>query len=150
MNKKRAILAAITLYIVTFIVGLILTIFAKTNFVSPQQSPTTYWLITIIITVLLTSIASIWYFNKPQVKRDIKEGFKLGATFIIIGFIIDMLIFLLSLVAGEGIQIIKEQYTSYSFYIIIILILSSTVFVGSREPGKTKSEIAQKKEKIKT
>ena len=145
MNKKRAILIAITLYLVTFIAGLIPAILARTNLASPQQSPTTYWLITIIITVLLTSLASIWYFSKKGIKRNIKEGFKLGATFIITGFIIDMLTLIPLFVTGEGFQFIKEYYTSPSFYIIILLIIISTTFVGSREPEKTNTTRQKKK-----
>jgi amino acid transporter len=132
MNIKRGTLIGLALYATTFIAGIILTIFAKVNLESSQNIPTTYWIITIVLTTLLTCIASIWYFNKSGVKRNMKEGFKLGINFIIVGFVLDSLFFIPVLISN-GIPPLIQYYTTSSFYITRLLVIVSATFVGSRK-----------------
>ena len=128
------------------VVGIVLTLITKINISSPQEIPTTYWIITIITTVLLTSLASIWYFNKA--KRNAKEGIKLGITFIITGFIMDLLFFMTQ---EGGIQLIKGYYSNISFYIVLILVVSTCIFIGSQNHNssnrKEKPKSAKHKKK---
>ena len=150
MNIKRGVSIGLALYAVTFIIGIILIILTKTNIDSPQNIPTTYWIITIVTTVILTSLASLWYFNKA--KRNAKEGFKLGITFIITGLIIDLVSFLTQ---KNGVQLIKEYYSNISFYIVLILVVATCVFIGSRvdhiveekskKPNKNKPKTKKKR-----
>jgi uncharacterized membrane protein YfcA len=127
MKIKRGILIGVALYVATMIVGIILTIFAQSSLSSPQSMPTTYWIITIVVTVVLTSLASIWYFAKA--KRTTLEGLKLGITFVIVGFILDLILFLTQ---SGGIEVMKEYYSNISFYIVLLLVVASAVFIGSR------------------
>lgn len=146
MKLKRGILIALALYASTMVVGIVLTLITKINISSPQEIPTTYWIITIITTVLLTSLASIWYFNKA--KRNAKEGIKLGITFIITGFIMDLLFFMTQ---EGGIQLIKGYYSNISFYIVLILVVSTCIFIGSQNHNssnrKEKPKSAKHKKK---
>ncbi len=144
MNKKRAIGIAIVLYLTTFIIGIVLTIITRTVLESPQNIPTTYWIITIIVTVFLTSLASLWYFNKEHIARNIKEGLKLGVIFIISGFILDILFFIPTFFTEAGAQILIEYYTTSSFYMTLFLVIATTIFIGSRGE-KSQKEIAEKK-----
>lgn len=132
MNLKRGVVVGLALYFITFIVGVLLTIFSKVSLESPQNIPTTYWIITIIVTVLLTSIASIIYFHKSGTKRSVKEGFKLGITFAIVGFILDMLFFIPAIVSS-GTSLIIQYYSNPSFYITLLLVIASATFIGSRK-----------------
>jgi len=146
VKLKRGILIALALYASTMVVGIVLTLITKINISSPQEIPTTYWIITIITTVLLTSLASIWYFNKA--KRNAKEGIKLGITFIITGFIMDLLFFMTQ---EGGIQLIKGYYSNISFYIVLILVVSTCIFIGSQNHNssnrKEKPKSAKHKKK---
>lgn len=142
MNIKRGILIALALYFVTMVIGIVLTIFTKINLESPQSIPTTYWIITIIATVILTSLASLWYFNKS--KRNALEGLKLGATFVIVGFILDLIFFLTQ---DNGTQIIKEYYSNSSFYIVLVLVIATCLFIGSRSDNKEETKHIKKNRK---
>ena len=133
MKLKRAIGIGLVLYAVTFIVGVILTLVGSANFSSPQEIPRIYWLTTIIVTVLLTGLASIWYFKGKNVKRTVKEGFFLGIAFIVLGFIIDILLFIPALLSQNGLQVVIDYYTEPAFYITLVLVLATTIFVGSRK-----------------
>ncbi len=147
MNIKRGILIALALYLVNFIIGVISTILAK---IYPsfffQNNPTAYWIITISIPVLLTCMASIGYFNKNGIKRNIKEGLKLGLVFIVTGFIIDLLFFIPVIISNGTISLI-EFYSRPLYYINLLLIIASSIFIGSR--NQTQSEIKEKKSKKK-
>lgn len=146
MNLKRGILIALALYAVTLIVGIIITLVTRVSISSPQDIPTTFWIITIVTTVFLTSLASIWYFNK--VKRSTKEGLKLGITFVLTGLVIDIVLFLTQ---PGGIQLIKEYYSNVSFYIVLVLVVASCVFIGSQNNSNSsnieKSKIKNKYKK---
>lgn len=142
MNIKRGILISLALYAATMIIGIIMTIVANISIESPQNIPTTYWIITVITTVLLTCLASIWYFSKA--KRNAKEGLKLGITFIIVGFILDLFFFFTQ---DNAVEIMKQYYSSTSFYLILALVIVSAIFIGSRPHHQTKEEVAVKKHK---
>ncbi len=139
MNIKRGILISLALYASTMIIGIIMTIVANLSMQSPQNIPTTYWIITIITTVLLTCLASIWYFAKA--KRSPKEGLKLGLTFILVGFVLDLIFFFTQ---ENAAQIMKDYYSSISFYLVLALVVASAFFIGSR-PNKNQKEEPIKK-----
>lgn len=141
MNIKRGLLVSIALYAATMIIGIILTIAANIGMASPQNIPTMYWVITIATTVLLTCLASIWYFSKA--KRSPKEGLKLGLTFIAVGFILDALFFFTQ---ENATQIMKQYYSNIAFYLILALVVVSAVFIGSRtHHEKTETKQTTKK-----
>ncbi|MBS3083478.1 hypothetical protein J4423_01600 [Candidatus Pacearchaeota archaeon] len=142
MNLKRGILIGLALYLITFIVGIVLTVIAQINFESLQNMPTTYWIITIIVTVILTSLTSLWYFSKAE--RNIIEGLKLGITFAIIGFVLDLLFFIPLFLKSSGTQIILQYYSTPSFYITLALVIATTSFIGSRNNAvNAKKEMPQ-------
>lgn len=135
MNLKRGILISLALYATTMVFGIVLTIITNSNISSNQNLPTIYWIITIATTVLLTCLASIWYFSK--VKKSPMEGFKLGLTFVIVGFVLDLLFFLTQENAAD---IMKQYYSSISFYLVLAIVIASAVFIGSRNSHKSVKE----------
>ncbi len=136
MNIKRGILIALALYLANFLVGIIFTILAKKYLFFFQNNPTLYWIITISITVILTCIASIWYFNKKEIKRNIKESLKLGLVFIATGFIIDLLFFIPASISHEA-GLLIEHYSRPFYYINLVLVIISALFIGSRNQNQT-------------
>ncbi len=142
MNLKRGILISLALYAATMIIGIIMTIVANINIESPQNIPTTYWIITIITTVLLTCLASIWYFSKA--KRNAKEGLKLGITFILVGFVLDSFFFFTQ---DNAVEIMKQYYSSTSFYLILALVIVSAIFIGSRTHHSVREDAKVSKKK---
>ncbi|MGV8142042.1 MAG: hypothetical protein ACP5NS_00205 [Candidatus Pacearchaeota archaeon] len=148
MNTKRAIWIAVALYFVTLIAGIIITLIAKAILSSPQEIPTTYWIITIVLTVLLTSLASIWYFNKSGTIRNIKEGLKIGFTFVVISLILSLLLeILISIITKTEIQLSIISFKDIASYIPFLLVIASAIYVGSRNPTKENNLESKKKKK---
>jgi hypothetical protein len=142
MKIKRAILISVALYFATLVVGILLTLLAIYTLSSLSTSPTFYWVITIITTVLLTSLACFWYFNKAQ--RTTKEGFFLGLTFVVVAFVLDIISFLL-FSGGNALLLIKQYYGNISFYVVMLLVIATSVFVGSNTLFSSKNNKSSKK-----
>ena len=142
MNLKRGILIGIALYIAEIIVMLAAIYIIFSVFAESKSISSIYALTTFIITVILTSLAGLWYFNKA--KRDTKEGLKLGLIFVVISIILEIVA---SLITKEGFKDIINTYKSVYFYISFIIIIATTIFIGSR--NKTAKEKVLKKHKKK-
>ncbi len=142
MNLKRGILIGIALYIAEIIVMLAAIYIIFSVFAESKSISSIYALTTFIITVILTSLAGLWYFNKA--KRDTKEGLKLGLIFVVISIILEIVA---SLITKEGFKDIINTYKSVYFYISFIIIIATTIFIGSR--NKTAKEKVLKKNKKK-
>ncbi len=151
MNIKRGILISLALYAANFIMGVILVLATKKILASTQNISTTYWLITITLTVLMTSLASLWYFNGKNVARNIVEGLKLGIIFVSSSFIVDMLFLILTIITTGKFEGMFDYYKSSAFYLIRIIVLGTTIFIGSRNQAhktiETKNENKSKKNK---
>lgn len=145
MNLNRGILIGIAFYFATFILGIIIAIIASKTITPTSANLTTLWAITIITTVLLTSLACLWYFNKA--KRNALEGLKLGATFVIIGLALNVISFFI--LQSNPIESIKAYYSDYSSYIVLLLVLATCIFVGSKSHEAPKEEKPAKKSKRK-
>ncbi|MSS74153.1 hypothetical protein EXS72_00735 [Candidatus Pacearchaeota archaeon] len=147
MDVKRGILIAVAFYIVTLITGIILTTIMLLSFDSPQNLQNISYISTIAITVLLTSFASVWYFKKVGIQRNLNEGLKLGLTFILVGIVLDLLQIIIALILDKNIQGMSEYYKTFTAYIPWILVLISATFIGSR--GKSVEKEIIKKQKTK-
>ncbi len=147
MNIKRGILIALALYVANFIIGVILALITQKMFASMQNASTIYWLTTITITVLMTGLGSLWYFNDKKTTRNIVEGLKLGIIFVIVSFATDMLFLIPTIIATGKSANMFEYYQSTTFYLIRIIVIGTTVFVGSRNPTTKFLETKNKSKK---
>ena len=144
MNLKRALGIGLVLYIVTFLIGVILTIIARTI---QLQSQIAYWIITIVVTVLPTSLASLWYFKGKNAQRNSKEGLKLGVMFVIIGLILDLMFFIPILFKSGGAAVIIGYYKEPSFYFTMLLVIVTSIFIGSRNEKEKRENSKPAKKK---
>ena len=147
MNKKRAVLISVALYVMTFVVGVILAIAGRLNFSNPAEIPAYFWIISLVTTVAFTAIASFWYFSSEGSKRNVKEGLTLGIFFVVIGFVLDILFFLPSLFTGSNFEMLLRYYKEPMFYLTLILVIGTTTFIGSRNNPKLEKPIIKKSKK---
>ncbi|MEK6792484.1 MAG: hypothetical protein AABX96_02350 [Nanoarchaeota archaeon] len=142
MNLKRGILIGLALYIAEIIIMLVAIYIIFRLFAESKSISSIYALTTFIITVILTSLASLWYFNK--VKRNVKEGFKLGLIFVAVSIILQLAV---SLIMEESFENIINAYKSIYFYISFIIIIATSTFIGSRNHNKEITPQMKKKKK---
>ena len=87
MDLKRGIIFGIVLWVAIFLE----VIFLMQGF-NLENGDWAYHITHYILVAIFVIIASIYYFRGRRVMRDIKEGFKAGILFVIIGIILDALI----------------------------------------------------------
>ena len=147
MKLKRSILIGLALYISEIIVMLLAIYVIFRAFADSNSISSIYIITTLVITVILTSLASLWYFNKAR--RNVKEGLKLGLMFVAVSIILQLLI---ALITKESFESIISVYKSIYFYISLIIVIATTSFIGSRNNHAKKEETKLKtktKKKIK-
>lgn len=144
MNLKKGILIGLALYISEIIVMLLAIYVIFRAFAESSSISSIYIITTLVITVLLTSLASLWYFNKS--KRNIKEGLKLGLIFIVVSVVLQLII---ALITKESFEDIIKTYKSIYFYISLVIVIATTSFIGSRNNQVKKEETKLKSKRKK-
>mgnify|MGYP001574457689 CR=1 FL=1 len=144
MKLKRSILIGLALYISEIIVMLLAIYVIFRAFADSNSISSIYIITTLVITVILTSLASLWYFNKAR--RNVKEGLKLGLMFVAVSIILQLLI---ALITKESFESIISVYKSIYLYISLIIVIATTSFIGSRQNHQVKKEETKLKEKRK-
>ena len=139
MKLKRSILIGLALYISEIIVMLLAIYVIFRAFADSNSISSIYIITTLVITVILTSLASLWYFNKAR--RNVKEGLKLGLMFVAVSIILQLLI---ALITKESFESIISVYKSIYFYISLIIVIATTSFIGSRNNHAKKEETKSK------
>ena len=71
------------------------------------------------------------YFKDKKIKRNAKEGFYFGLVLIIIGFILDGILFTVGAIAGGTQFDVLAYYTSPFFWAALVLVVITTTIVGA-------------------
>tara|TARA_Y100000031_G_C7963068_1_gene266853 strand:- start:114 stop:542 length:429 start_codon:yes stop_codon:yes gene_type:complete len=132
MNYKRAVGIGIVAYIASFIIGIAIGVLLNVDFSSTGAVSNSMWYTGIIAQVVVALFFAYWYFSGKSVKEyGIQEGISLAAIFVVVGFAIDLL-FMLPLMATDGMA--REIWALYShplFLVSILVLFLGTSFVGS-------------------
>ena len=137
MNKKRAIVISVLLYIATFAVGILVGVILGTDFSGETEITTTHWIISIIFSIILAAIFSFLYFKGRGVDASGKQGLKLGLFFLLIGIIFDALFLLPYVFSGSGsMDGVLAYYLDPLFYVSVLLIILTPVVVGMFMMGR--------------
>jgi hypothetical protein len=128
MNWKRALGIAFTLYLVTFVFGILLALLLGIDMTSVQETPLSMWIVSIIMTTVFAGLAAFWYFNKE--KAALKDGFFLGLVFIGFGFFMDLLFFIPMLISGEGFGLLGAYYGNVLFWVSLVLVVVVSSCIG--------------------
>ncbi|MBI2449082.1 hypothetical protein HYV49_02175 [Candidatus Pacearchaeota archaeon] len=130
MNLKRAIWVAVLTYAISFIIGLIVMMIMGVDPTNLTEIPNNVLYISIILTIIIAVFFTLLYFKGKRIKPNAKEGFYFGLILIIVGTILDIIIFSLSSLATGTQQSLIEYYSNPFFWIALILLLATTTIVG--------------------
>ncbi len=87
MDLKRGIIFGIVLWVAIFLEVTVLMFGFNL-----ENGDWAYYIAHYVLVAIFVVLVSIYYFRGKRVIRDIKEGFKAGILFVIIGIILDALI----------------------------------------------------------
>ena len=138
MILKRAIWIAAVNYALSFIIGLIPMALIGADPSQMSDLPVGFFVIGIAISVILAICFTSVYFKDKHTKPSAKEGFYFGLVLMIVGFILDFIIFLiLSLTSSSGTDVFS-YYSSPMFWLAALLVLATATLVGSIKGKKRK------------
>ena len=131
MKLKRAIWIGVVTYILSFIIGLIPMILMGTDTAEISELPPSFFIIGIITSIVLAGLFTLVYFKDKGIKPSAKEGFYFGLVLIIVGFVLDVLIFSVSSLAADSEIDIFAYYSSQMFWTALVLLVAATTIIGA-------------------
>ena len=138
MILKRAIWIAAVNYALSFIIGLIPMALIGADPSQMSDLPVGFFVIGVAISVILAICFTSVYFKDKHTKPSAKQGFYFGLVLLIVGFIFDIIIFILSFLAsGSGMEIFS-YYANPVFWLAALLVLVAATLVGSIKGKKRK------------
>jgi len=129
MDIKRASWISCLAYISSFVVGIFIAKFMDADVFGGAQVPTAMWTVSILFTIILVVIFSLWYFQDTKITADLKEGLLLGLVMVIVGFLFDIILFLPVLFSGTAADIL-DYYASPFFWLAIASVFAASGVTG--------------------
>jgi len=129
MNYKRALLLSLTAYVLSFVVGFISALMFGVDFSGEASVPQSLWYVGLFASILIMGGLTFWYFKSDSTKATMCNGLMFGAIAVVLGFIIDGLIFIPAAISGRGGELIS-YYLEPFFWITLIAIIATTTLVG--------------------
>src|SRR3989344_4139637 len=127
MNLKRAIWVGALTYIASFIIGALVLSLLGYELAQGSEVSTPILVINIVITIIIAVLFTLLYFKK--VKASGREGLYFGITLVILGTILDAIIFSIAATAGQSISL-AEYYSNPLFWLALFLFIVTTILVG--------------------
>jgi membrane protease YdiL (CAAX protease family) len=130
MNLKRAAWMGIIVYIVSFAIGILIAMSMGLDMNDAANTPDMLWYIAMIPTIIVLALFSLWYFKDKKTKPSPKEGFYLGLTFVVMGFILDMIILAIFSVVSDMPTDMMSYYANSLFWLTIVILVATTTIIG--------------------
>lgn len=130
MNIKRAVGVGILTYLIAFIIGMIVVGISGVDATNPAEVPKSVLYINIVITIIIAALLTLFYFKGKHTKANVKEGLLFGIVLVIVGFILDIIIFLIFSSASQSEFDLMEYYSNPIFWVSLVLLLITTSVVG--------------------
>ncbi|MBS3093732.1 hypothetical protein J4456_04090 [Candidatus Pacearchaeota archaeon] len=130
MNLKRALGIGLLTYVLAFVIGIVIMFLFQVDSSDPFSIPPYILYINIGITIILAAFFTLWYLRGKKIKPSVKEGFLFGITLIIIGTVIDVILFSIGALLSDVPMSLLDYYSNPVFWISLLLFLATTTLVG--------------------
>ena len=131
MNLKRAVWVSVVAYLVSLIIGMGVMFLLGINPAETSEIPQDAFLINIIVTIIFAVLFTLLYFKDRKINANAKEGALFGVVLVIIGFILDVIVFSASSALTGTQQSIADYYANPLFWLAVFLLLITTTLVGT-------------------
>lgn len=105
--------------------------FKNLNQTEDNEINSLYWILGILVSFLLSTIASLIYFKGKGIKPTLEEGSRLGLTYLIVFIALDLLIITPLILTNTYAEIFGAYYRDPFFLISAILIILTPAFIGA-------------------
>jgi EamA domain-containing membrane protein RarD len=126
---KRMILYSVIAYVISFVLGSIVAVLSGFDVASTDTIPTSLWLWSIVLTLIVVAGVTHYYFKKE--KPSATMGFYFGLSLVVIGSVLDMLVLFIfartvDMTIGESLS----YYANPLFLATIVMLLLTTTLIG--------------------
>src|SRR3989344_4462462 len=129
MTLRKAFLLGLLAYAISFGVSIIILTVLDIKPAAGDEIPRSAYILGMLAAVIITLICSVWYFKGE--KASAEEGFKVGITLVLFGFLLDIVFFALTATTTPGAkEIFIEYYTNIYFWLTIALVIVTAAVVG--------------------
>ncbi len=129
-NHWRKIYLGLIAYLVSFAIGIVNAQIMGVDFSQDSEAPTPVWIVGILAQIPIMALFALWYFASSKIMVNAKEGLRFGLACIIIGFIVDVLIIIPSILFSSAPADIGAYYGNIFFWITLVVTLVVPALVG--------------------
>jgi hypothetical protein len=128
MNLKRAAWMGVLSYALSFFLGIAGALLLGVDLTTAVEPTTGLWVYGIIVTAVIMALFAVWYFK--SVTPSPKEGLYFGLVAVGVGFLVDALIIIPSMIFSDAPQDILSYYANPLLWVTIVVLLGTTALVG--------------------
>ena len=126
---RRAYIGFIA-FVLFYAVEIISPLIIGVDISQPDTIPTSLLIVLRLVQIVTVTLASLWHFAHPKVVASLKEGLWFGITYEIAGFIIDLLVMVISVVFPNTASFFRTGYGTALFVVSIVVALGIPMLVG--------------------
>lgn len=127
----RKIYLGLIAYLVSFVIGIINARIMGVDLSQASEVPTPVWIVGVLAQVVLMALFALWYFATPKVVASAKEGLWFGLTCVIVGFIVEILIIIPSILFSHAPVDIGSYYGNPFFWLSLVVTILVPMLVGT-------------------
>ncbi len=127
LNKKRAFLFSLFLYLSSFIIYTILFVLPFSFFSPDNSQALRNYVFTWVVNIPIVLLLAKWYFKKAT--ASVQHGFRLGCVAIIFAIVFDALFMLITVLAGQSIDQVA-LFSDWKPFVTLVEIIALTTIAG--------------------
>ena len=126
----RKIYLGLIAYLISFAIGIINAQIMGVNLSQQSEVPTPVWIVSILAQIVIMALFALWYFASPKVMVSAKEGLRFGLACVIVGFIVDVLVIIPSILFSQAPADIGAYYGNPFFWVSLAVTLAMPALIG--------------------
>jgi len=130
MRIKRAVILGVVVSIVIFLVGQGINEFQSLDAFAGGSIAQIFTYLNVIDSIVFTGLFSLWYFNDKRILPDTREGLVLGAIFVAISIMVELILILTFALIIQNPELITEFYKSILTWASYVLMGGTAGVVG--------------------
>lgn len=130
ITTKRALIWAVLTYFGSFVIGMIYSLITGYDPSQSVEQPLSFCLTIIAGSVVMALVGSYFYFTyKNKIKASLNDGLKFGVTLMIVGFVLDALLFIPYVLSQGKADMIFSYYGKWYFWFALagVVLVSGAV-----------------------
>ena len=135
MRIGRILIAAIGIYIISFIITIVASVIVgigPDTYANVESIPVLLWIIALLTTAIVSHFGARWYFSKNGVHAGVQQGLWFGIILSVIGFVLDAAALVLLPETSSFMEALQGYFAEPMLWVAVLIVLAATTFAGKR------------------